>query len=131
MFSRFSLISASFFGLTGVALGAFGAHALQETLLVRGTLHAWNTGVLYQLLHAVALIGIAGCAQVTPNAIQQRYMAWVGRFWVVGIVLFSGSLYVLALGGPRIFGPITPFGGLALMLGWMTLLIVGIKHAKD
>lgn len=131
MFSRFSLISAAISGLTGVALGAFGAHALHETLLVNGTLNAWKTGVLYQLVHTVALIGTAACAQSTSNATQQRRMGWVARFWVVGIVLFSGSLYVLALGGPRIFGPITPLGGLSLMLGWITLLIVGIKHGKD
>lgn len=130
MFLRFSLISAAIFGLTGVILGAFGAHALHETLLVRGTLNAWKTAVLYQLVHAVALIGVAAMVQSSETA-ARRYLGWIARFWVAGIILFSGSLYILALGGPRIFGPITPLGGVAFMLGWVYLLIAGIKHGKD
>ena len=129
MFLRFSLISAAIFGLTGVALGAFGAHALHETLLVNGTLNAWKTGVLYQLVHAVALIGVAALMQSSETAVQ-RYLSWVARFWVAGVILFSGSLYILALGGPRIFGPITPLGGVAFMLGWIYILIAGIKYGK-
>ena len=129
MFLRFSLISAAIFGLTGVALGAFGVHALQGTLLDHGTLNAWKTGVLYQLVHAVALIGVAALIP-SSEATVQRYLAWVARFWVAGVILFSGSLYILALGGPRIFGPITPLGGVALMLGWISILIAGIKHGK-
>jgi uncharacterized membrane protein YgdD (TMEM256/DUF423 family) len=130
MFFRFSIISAAIFGLTGVALGAFGAHVLREILLVRGTLNTWETAVLYQLVHAVALIGVAALVQ-SSGTVARRYLIWVGRFWVAGIILFSGSLYILALGGPIIFGPITPLGGVALMLGWITILIVGIKHGKD
>ena len=130
MFLRFPLISAAIFGLTGVALGAFGAHALQGTLLAHGTLNAWKTAVLYQIVHAVALIGVAALIQSTDSA-ARRYLSWVARFWVAGVILFSGSLYILALGGPRIFGPITPLGGVALMLGWISILIAGIKHGKD
>lgn len=130
MFLRFSLISAAIFGLTGVALGAFGAHALHGTLLIHGTLNAWKTAVLYQMVHAVALIGVAALIQSSEND-ARRYLGWVARFWVVGVILFSGSLYILALGGPRIFGPITPLGGVAFMLGWIYILIAGIKHGKD
>jgi uncharacterized membrane protein YgdD (TMEM256/DUF423 family) len=129
MFLRFTLISAAIFGLTGVALVAFGAHALQGTLLVHGTLNAWKTAVLYQMMHAVALIGVAAMIQSSETAVQ-RYLSWVARFWVAGVILFSGSLYILALGGPRLFGPITPLGGVAFMLGWVYILIAGIKHGK-
>ncbi len=130
MFLRFSLISAAILGFTGVALGAFGAHALHETLLVRGTLNAWKTGVLYQLVHAVALIGVAAMIPSAETA-TRRYLGWVARLWVVGVILFSGSLYILALGGPGILGPITPLGGVALMLGWIVILIAGIKHGRE
>lgn len=130
MFLRFSLISAAISGVTGVVLGAFGAHALHETLLVRGTLNTWETAVLYQLVHAVALLGLAALIHASGTS-EQRYLGWVARCWVVGIILFSGSLYLLALGGPRILGPITPLGGLAFMLGWIFILIAGIKHGKE
>lgn len=130
MFLRFSLISAAIFGLTGVVLGALGAHALHETLLVRGTLNTWETAVLYQLVHAGALIGLAALIHASGTS-RRRYLGWVARCWVGGIILFSGSLYLLALGGPRILGPITPLGGLAFMLGWIFILIAGIKHGKE
>jgi uncharacterized membrane protein YgdD (TMEM256/DUF423 family) len=72
----------------------------------------WQTAVLYHLLHAVALLAIAGVAGNLPLA------RWIGLCWVVGVILFSGSLYWLALGGPKILGPVTPLGGLALIGGW-------------
>jgi uncharacterized membrane protein YgdD (TMEM256/DUF423 family) len=86
--------------------------------------------VLYQMVHAVALIGVAALIQSTDSA-ARKYLSWAARFWVIGVILFSGSLYILALGGPRIFGPITPLGGVALLLGWLTILIIGIKHGKE
>jgi uncharacterized membrane protein YgdD (TMEM256/DUF423 family) len=130
MFFRFFLICAAIFGFTGVVLGALGAHTLHGTLLIRGTLNTWETGVLYQLVHAVALICVVAMIP-SSGATMQRYLAWAARFWVVGVILFSGSLYILAVGGPRIFGPITPLGGVAFMLGWIYLLIAGIKYGKD
>jgi uncharacterized membrane protein YgdD (TMEM256/DUF423 family) len=130
MFLRFSIISAAIFGLTGVALGAFGAHALHGTSLANGTLNAWKTGVHYQMVHAVALICVASMIQ-SSGATMQRYLAWAARFWVAGVILFSGSLYILALGGPQIFGPITPLGGVAFILGWIYILIAGLKYGKD
>ena len=88
MFLRFSIISAAIFGLTGVALGAFGAHALHGTSLANGTLNAWKTGVHYQMVHAVALICVASMIQ-SSGATMQRYLAWAARFWVAGVILFS------------------------------------------
>ena len=106
--ARPTVIAASLLGFTGVALGSFGAHALKETLLNNGTLATWQTAVLYQLIHAVALLA-------SPD------WPWVSRCWIAGVVLFSGSLYWLALGGPKFLGPVTPLGGISLLLGWVLL----------
>ncbi len=110
--SRLIILSAGLFGFTGVALGAFGAHALKETLAARGSVSTWQTAVLYQLIHAVALLALT---MLTGNWVNAR---WIALCWSLGIVLFSGSLYWLSLGGPKILGPITPLGGLAFLAGW-------------
>lgn len=113
--ARSSVFAASLLGFTGVALGAFGAHALRDMLTANGTLPVWQTAVLYQLVHATALLGLAGWSAGWPKA------RWAARCWIAGVVLFSGSLYGLALGGPKILGPVTPLGGLALLTGWLLL----------
>eukprot|EP00462_Mataza_sp_D1_P021360 CAMPEP_0175141688 /NCGR_PEP_ID=MMETSP0087-20121206/12290_1 /TAXON_ID=136419 /ORGANISM="Unknown Unknown, Strain D1" /LENGTH=117 /DNA_ID=CAMNT_0016425223 /DNA_START=7 /DNA_END=360 /DNA_ORIENTATION=+ len=104
---------ASFLGATGVTLGAFGAHALKATLTQRGTLESWKTGVLYQLLHAIALL------YVDQANLQNGDL--ITKLWFVGTVLFSGSIYGLSLGGPRVLGPVTPLGGLCMIAGWVAL----------
>jgi uncharacterized membrane protein YgdD (TMEM256/DUF423 family) len=119
----FPLLAAGFLGLTGVAIGAFGAHALRATLLERGMMQAWETGSRYHLFHAVALIGVAAWARGRSTGNAARLMLWTARLWCAGVVLFSGSLYWLALGGPRWLGPVTPFGGVALMAGWLMVAI--------
>ena len=113
--ARSNVFAAGLLGFTGVGLGAFGAHALKDTLTANGTLSTWQTAVLYQLVHATALLGLAGWAEGWPK------IRWAARCWVAGVVLFSGSLYGLALGGPKILGPITPLGGLTLLAGWLLL----------
>jgi len=105
------LAVASVLGASGVGLGAFGAHALKTRLLASNTLSTWETAVQYHLLHAVALFALAACARSFSPALQ-------GSLYVI----FSGSLYGLALGGPRWLGPVTPIGGLAFMAGWLYLL---------
>ncbi len=115
--TRPNLIAAGLLGFTGVALGAFGAHALKETLAANGTTTTWQTAVLYHLIHAVALVALPG-------------WPWAGRCWIAGVVLFSGSLYWLALGGPKFLGPVTPLGGLALLLGWALLAWHAFKSPK-
>lgn len=107
-------LAGGLLGLSGVALGAFGAHALKSTLAANGMASAWETAVLYQLVHSVAIYATAVSANPTPRA------AWS---WAGGILLFSGSLFALALGGPSWLGPITPIGGVALLLGWIFALI--------
>lgn len=100
-------------GASAVLLGAFGAHALRDVLDAQ---HAelWHTAVNYHVWHALALALAAGL-----GAGRSRRFALAA--FAVGIVLFSGSLYALALGAPRWVGIITPFGGLALVLGWIAL----------
>jgi uncharacterized membrane protein YgdD (TMEM256/DUF423 family) len=118
---------AAFLGLTGVGLGAFGAHALKETLSARGTTDSWRTAVSYQLVHALAILAVS-----TREVDRKSSVPWatVGYCWLVGTVLFSGSIYGLALGGPRLLGPVTPLGGLIMMGGWGALLLgtEGGKH---
>jgi len=80
-------------------------------------LEVWETAVRYQLLHAVALAGAAGWLRAGSGASG----TWAVRLWIAGVVLFSGSLYGLALGGPRWLGPVTPLGGASLIAGWACL----------
>jgi uncharacterized membrane protein YgdD (TMEM256/DUF423 family) len=103
-------------GAVAVALGAFGAHALKPRLIEAGMLSAWETAVLYQLVHAVACLGLLAWSATSPSRARTLRLPIV--FWLLGSLLFSGSLYVLALGGPRLFGPITPLGGLLFIAGW-------------
>ncbi len=122
--TRWITLAAGLLGFLGVALGAFGAHALKATLLINGQLDSWRTAVLYQLIHAVALLALAGWrdAHGGPNT-------KVAACWVAGVILFSGSLYALALGGPsKLLGPITPLGGVALLAGWALLVFTAWKR---
>jgi uncharacterized membrane protein YgdD (TMEM256/DUF423 family) len=109
---------AGILGATGVALGALGAHPLRGALDASGSRAAWETAVGFQLAHATALLGFAGWLRSSPGA-EGRCAAWAVRLWIAGAVLFCGSIYVLALGGPRWLGPVTPLGGAALMAGWV------------
>ncbi|WP_122459211.1 DUF423 domain-containing protein [Pseudomonas poae] len=116
---RSFLMLAAFFGFTGVALGAFAAHGLKSRLSAE-YLTIFQTGVTYQLVHALALFGVALLAAHIPG----RMVTWAGIAFVVGILLFSGSLYALTLTGISKLGIITPFGGLAFLLGWFFLGLV-------
>jgi uncharacterized membrane protein YgdD (TMEM256/DUF423 family) len=108
--SRLTLLRlAAAFCFLAVALGAFGAHALKATLESRGMLDAWNKAVLYHLVHAVALVALA----LYGAGNRASYF-----LLVAGIVLFSGSLYVMALTNIRWLGAITPLGGLCFLAGW-------------
>lgn len=127
----FPLLAAGVLGLTGVALGAMGAHALKATLAERGMMQAWETAARYHLFHAVALVGVAAWARaLSPAEGGARLMAWVTGCWCIGVVLFSASLYWLALGGPRWLGPITPLGGVALMVGWLLVAIAAFSKRE-
>lgn len=135
--TRVFLIAGALFGATGVLLGAFGAHGLRARLTPEA-LSSWDTAVTYQLIHALALLFAGLLAKSTAEAANSAAEAnsavhlaisVAGTSWIVGILLFSGSIYVLAIGGPRFFGPITPVGGLALIVGWLALLVAAVRQA--
>ena len=106
-----------------VAFGAFGAHGL-STRLSPDMLQIWETGARYQMYHALALLAVAWAATYLPTS---ALPAWAGGLFIAGTVLFSGSLYVLALTGRLWMGAITPLGGLAFLAGWACLLVAAIK----
>ena len=120
---RFPLISAGLFGLSGVLLGALGAHGgLRRQLEQLGTHENWVTAVQYQLIHALALL-FAALWPRTERGQPTARIAWAARFWALGVILFSGSIFWLSLGGPKQIGPLTPLGGLAFMAGWSLIII--------
>jgi uncharacterized membrane protein YgdD (TMEM256/DUF423 family) len=123
-----TVLMASVFGALGVLLGAWGAHGLENYLVSAfGGDAAWlakrlaqfDTGVRYQLVHAVALLALTGSPPVQPRVIGLITMAWS-----VGTVFFSGTLYLLVLTNTPWFGAITPIGGVILIGGWVGLLFV-------
>lgn len=103
-------------GFTGVALGAFAAHGLKSQL-TPAYLAVFQTGAHYQLVHALALFGVALLALLRPS----RLVNCAGSLFALGIVLFCGSLYALTLSGIAALGLITPFGGVAFLGGWLCL----------
>jgi uncharacterized membrane protein YgdD (TMEM256/DUF423 family) len=114
-------------GFTAVAFGAFGAHALRQrfegTLDGARRLEWWHTGASYHLAHALAL-AIAALLVERVSAGAATVAAWA---FFAGIVLFSGSLYAMSLSGVRALGAVTPFGGLAFLIGWAALLWAALK----
>jgi uncharacterized membrane protein YgdD (TMEM256/DUF423 family) len=105
---------AALMGFAGVLLGAFGAHFLRNLLAKSDTTQIWQTGVLYHLVHAVVLLVISGWRPVPRIAYNLIF---------VGVIVFSGSLYLLALTNLRWFGAITPLGGLLMLGGWLVLAL--------
>ena len=117
MSARLALVAASLLMALAVALGAFGAHALKARL-APDMLAIWQTGVTYHAWHALALLALGLLMLHVPRSGALKAAAWL---FVVGVVVFAGSLYALALGAPRWIGAITPFGGVAFIAGWITL----------
>lgn len=105
-------------GFLAVGAGAFGAHALRERL-APDLLAVFETAARYQMYHALALLGAAGAAARWPGPLP----VWAGWLFAAGTVVFSGSLYALALTGARWLGAVTPLGGLALLAGWVCLAL--------
>ena len=117
----FALIGAVY-GLVGVVFGAFGAHGLRNVLDANG-LRAWETAVDYQLLHAVVLLVIGFFLRSGDTAALRS----AGYAIALGVLLFSGSIYVLAFDGPRGLGPVTPVGGTCLIAGWAGLVYAAVR----
>ncbi len=114
MMSRRFVFAAALFGMFGVALGAFGTHTLRAALEASGRLDTYQTAVHYQLVHALALLGAAWAAERWPG----RFTRLAGMLFTAGILLFSGSLYLLAIFNLGFMGAVAPFGGAALIAGW-------------
>lgn len=121
MTHNFWIQVSGFYGALGVCLGAFGAHALREKL-PQDLLEIFETGVRYHLYHTLALLGVAIMILQFPHS---RHLRWAAGLFAIGILFFSGSLYALALSGVRMWGAVTPLGGVAFILGWSCLGLAG------
>jgi uncharacterized membrane protein YgdD (TMEM256/DUF423 family) len=113
------LLLGSISGFLSVALGAFGAHALKEKL-DEYSLGIFHTGVTYQTTHALAMILVALLIKWYPDSAG---LTWAGWCFALGTLIFSGSLYALALSGVKVLGAITPIGGVLFLAGWALLAI--------
>lgn len=122
----FFIIAGAINAFLAVAFGAFGAHALKEKLSEK-YLAIWETAVQYQMYHAIGLIviGILMSSNIIGNVSQ---LSWAGYLMLAGIVIFSGSLYVLSLSGIGILGAITPIGGIAFLAAWVLVIVSAVKH---
>jgi len=123
MKNRNILLAGAAFMALAVLFGAFGAHALKTSLSAE-MLAVYKTGVEYQFYHALGLllIGLIGFK------IDSKWLRWSGILLVAGIILFSGSLYVLSISGIKTLGAITPIGGLSFVAGWICLIFAIWKH---
>jgi len=121
---RPALVLGALFALLAVMAGAFGAHGLRGVVDARG-LEVFQTAVTYQIYHSLALILVA----ILPVAgLSRRLLGIAAGFFVAGILLFSGSLYLLVLTDLRWIGPVTPVGGIGFMVGWILVLMAGFRR---
>ena len=134
MLSNQSLLQAkqgAFFAFLAVGLGAFGAHALKASL-DEYALGIYQTAVTYQMYHALALLALASLsAWCEPNSSAQRWLGLCHKAFVFGIVFFCGSLYLLSFSGLKFLGAITPIGGGAFLIAWVSLVIALTQMSRD
>ncbi|WP_096437736.1 DUF423 domain-containing protein [Alteribacter populi] len=109
-----------------VALGAFGAHALKDKLEQGGYLKTFETAVQYHMIHALALIVVAILTKYLSSTGLVHGAGWA---FFIGIILFSGSLYVMSVTGIKVLGAITPLGGIAFLVGWALLFVAAMNHS--
>ena len=124
------IVVGSVSAFLSVALGAFGAHGLKE-ILDEKALNVFHTAAQYQMYHALALFGlgvlISSLRSSQPAIANSNYLSFTGWAFTLGTILFSGSLYALAITGIKILGAITPLGGLLFMAGWISMIIKAFK----
>ena len=124
------LIAAAIFGGLAVALGAFGAHGLESITKDEKILHGFQTGVQYQMYHALALLAVV----ILYDKLPGKLLKWAGAYFITGIIFFSGSLYLLTLfkiqesSAVKFLGPVTPLGGVFFIAGWVCLLMAAVKN---
>ena len=123
-----ALIAAAGFGLIGVALGAFGAHALEKILTTNGRVETWHTAVLYQFVHVYFLLGIGVLGE---RGLASKWLRAATIAAIAGIVIFSGSLYLLSFTNIPWLGAITPLGGLSFIVAWAMLLVYGLQRTRS
>lgn len=119
------LLIGAISGFLAVALGAFGAHGLEGKISEKA-LNNWEKAVKYQMFHTVAIITVA----LLIDKIQSTQLTLAGWFFVLGIILFSGSLYLYSTTGQKFLAMITPFGGFSFLIGWILLGYVAIKYVS-
>jgi len=117
MTPKLTLQIATLLGAMSVIIGAFGAHGLHDLLIENDRLDVFEKAVMYQFYHSLALLLVAILMRFNEN----RYLSWSAKFFVFGILIFSGSLYALSITNSTIFGAITPIGGILFILGWLAL----------
>lgn len=122
---NFFLIAGAVNALLSVAFGAFGAHML-EGRVAEKYLDTWQTAVQYQMFHSIGLMVVAILMSSTLLG-PLGSLSWAGYLMLAGIVIFSGSLYILSLTGISILGAITPIGGVAFIAGWIMLIVAVVK----
>lgn len=125
MTARTTIIAGSLFMAFAVAFGAFGAHIVQD-MLMPGRFEVYNTGVDYHFYHALGLLVLGILSMKAPG---NRWFSWSGYCLITGILIFSGSLYILTLTDTGWLGAVTPIGGVAFILGWL-FLAVGIFNSQ-
>ena len=121
---RFPLVAGALLALLAVMAGAFGAHGLRSLVSERG-LEVFQTAVTYQVYHSLALMLVA---MLVGFGCPRRWLLAAASFFLAGIVMFSGSLYLLVLTGMHWLGPVTPLGGLCFMIGWILVVVAGIRR---
>jgi len=121
--TKFTLIFSAISGMLSVGLGAFGAHALKTKLEATGHVSTYQTAVQYQFYHTLALLVIG----LLMTKYSSQWLSNASYLMMAGIIVFSGSLYVLSLSGIKWLGAVTPLGGLAFILGWGCLLMACMK----
>ena len=125
------IVTGAFYGVIGVLLGAMASHAL-KSVLPENLLMSFNTGVRYQMYHAITLLAIA---PILPY-LKDKLVGWIYCLFTLGILFFSGSIYLLSVGpifslNMNWLGPITPIGGILLITAWFLIILAAILKKKD
>jgi uncharacterized membrane protein YgdD (TMEM256/DUF423 family) len=133
--ARFYIFISAFSGALSITLGAFGAHGLKK-IVSPTMLTTFQTGVQYQFIHSLALLALGLFLLMPVTKAVAKLLKWSANLMIVGIILFSGSLYTMTFmsvsgGFPTWLGPITPIGGLAFIMGWIFLMVAALKLPND